>query len=150
MDNNLFSGLMKGFSGFMPQDDPEVKLMTAQVELAELQKQETELYAEIGKQILVREKGQFPVVESKLDLVQRNLRETRQKLQNAQAEKDTKEATLQAEEQKHTCSSCGNLNPDGVKFCQECGTKLGISMCRTCGATLPTGIRFCGVCGAKQ
>ncbi len=40
----------------MPQDDPDVKVMTANAELADLQKQETELYAEIGKQALMREK----------------------------------------------------------------------------------------------
>ena len=52
MGNDLFGGLgglMKGLSGLMPQDDPNVKLMNAQGDLDGLKKQENELYVEIGK-----------------------------------------------------------------------------------------------------
>ena len=52
-----------------------------------------------------------------------------------------------------TCPSCGHENPEGVKFCQECGTKLGGSAkkhCTSCGAELTPGTRFCGECGARQ
>ncbi len=55
--NDLFGGLggglgglMKGLSSFMPQDDPAVKMLNTQTEVSSLQKQELELYAEIGKQ----------------------------------------------------------------------------------------------------
>ena len=47
-------GLMKGLSGLMPQDDPNVKILNAQAELNDLQKKETDLYAEIGKAALER------------------------------------------------------------------------------------------------
>ncbi|WP_312613342.1 hypothetical protein [Oscillibacter sp.] len=47
MANDLFGGLMKGLSGFMPQDDPDVKLMSAQSDLSDLQQQETAIYADI-------------------------------------------------------------------------------------------------------
>lgn len=60
MANDLFgglSGLMKGLSGFMPQDDPDVKLMNTQSELNDLQNQETALYAEIGRQSLAKGSG---------------------------------------------------------------------------------------------
>lgn len=150
--DDLFSGLgglMKGLSGIMPQNDPEVRLMTAQSELGDLQRQEAELYVQIGKQALKRESGRFPELESRLKLVQANMLEAADKLKRAQAEKDAKEAAQQAEEQEHTCPSCGTLNPDGVKFCQECGAKLGIPKCAKCGALLPPSTRFCGECGAK-
>ena len=147
---NGLEGLFKGLSAFMPQNDPEVKLMTAQAELADLQRQETELYAEIGRQALVRERGQFPALEGKLELVQRNLQEIAQKVQTAQMEKEAQDAARQAEEEARTCPACGNMNPEGVKFCQECGTKLGVLRCRKCGATQTPGTRFCGVCGTKQ
>ncbi len=52
MANDLFGGLgglMKGLSGFMPKDDPNVKVMTAQTDLNDFLSQETELYAAIGK-----------------------------------------------------------------------------------------------------
>ena len=50
MANDLFGGLIKGLSGFMPQDDPDVKLMSAQSDLSDLQQQETAIYADIGRQ----------------------------------------------------------------------------------------------------
>ncbi len=144
------SGLVKGLSGFMPKDDPDVKLMLAQGELSDLQRQETEIYVQIGKQAYETEKGRFPDLESKLKQIHTNLTEAGERLRSAQAEKDAKEAAQQAEEQMHTCAACGNVNPDGVKFCQECGAKLLPSNCRKCGAALPPGTRFCGKCGLKQ
>lgn len=147
--NDLFGGLgglMKGLSGFMPQDDPDVKLMNAQLEITELEKQETEIYAQIGRQALKQGKGLFPELESKLHLVQTNLLEAQDKLKNAQAEKDMKQAAQLA----NTCPACGIVNAEGTKFCQECGGKLGALNCRNCGASLKPGSRFCGECGAKQ
>ena len=41
MANDLFGGLMKGLSGFMPQDDPDVKLMSAQSDSATASKRST-------------------------------------------------------------------------------------------------------------
>ena len=45
------------------------------------------------------------------------------------------------------CPSCGTANPEGNKFCAECGTALAQS-CTACGATSPPGTKFCGQCGA--
>lgn len=143
-------GLMKGLSGFMPQDDPDVKLMTAQSDLSDLQKQETELYAKIGREALAKSSGQYPELESKLRLVQENLTEAETRLKRAQSEKDAMEAAKRAEDEACTCLSCGTVNPDGTKFCQECGAKLGAVHCRKCGAALTPGTRFCGECGVKQ
>lgn len=69
MTNDLFGGfggLMKGLSGFMPQDDPKVKLMNAQSELNELKAEETEIFAQIGRNALRTYPGQFPELEGKL------------------------------------------------------------------------------------
>lgn len=62
--SDFFGGLMKGLSGFMPQDDPDVKVMMAQSELNDLQKKEAELYMQIGKQALELEQGRFPELET--------------------------------------------------------------------------------------
>jgi class 3 adenylate cyclase/tetratricopeptide (TPR) repeat protein len=45
------------------------------------------------------------------------------------------------------CSVCGTQNPPGVKFCAECGSRLGTT-CASCGATVAPGAKFCGECGA--
>jgi hypothetical protein len=45
------------------------------------------------------------------------------------------------------CSSCNSENPEGKKFCGECGSPL-IFRCATCGAENPPRFKFCGECGA--
>ena len=153
MTNDLygnFRGLMRGLSGFMPQDDPDVKLLRIQSETEDLKNQETEIYAEIGKQALLKGSAQFPELEGRLRLVQTNLARVQSNLETAQAERSAKELEKQQEEAQSTCAVCGHRNPDGVKFCQECGAKLGPAVCISCGAQLAPGTRFCGECGAKQ
>ena len=44
------------------------------------------------------------------------------------------------------CPSCGTNNPDGKKFCVECGMPLALS-CALCGAALVGNEKFCGECG---
>ncbi len=46
-----------------------------------------------------------------------------------------------------TCPSCGTTNPEGKKFCIECGTPLAHA-CGSCGAALEGNEKFCGECGA--
>jgi len=52
------------------------------------------------------------------------------------------------------CPSCGQQNPQGAKFCSNCGTKLednpGKQFCTECGQELAPGAKFCSNCGAKQ
>jgi class 3 adenylate cyclase len=45
------------------------------------------------------------------------------------------------------CPSCGFENPDGMKFCGQCGATLG-PYCPRCGFENPSGFAFCGQCGA--
>ncbi len=50
------------------------------------------------------------------------------------------------------CPKCGASNPTAVRFCNECGTKLGAETvpCLKCGAQLQAGAKFCTECGTKQ
>jgi class 3 adenylate cyclase/ribosomal protein L40E len=44
------------------------------------------------------------------------------------------------------CSSCGFENPEGVKFCHQCGSSLQ-RRCPSCESENPPAARFCGQCG---
>ncbi len=47
------------------------------------------------------------------------------------------------------CQACGNANPEGVKFCGECGQALTVDVtCAGCGSVNPPGVKFCHECGA--
>ena len=154
MAGDLFGGLgglVKGLSNFMPQDDPAVKMMNAHTQVSDLKKQEQDLYAEIGRQAIERYGlDSFGETADKLRLVQSNLASATRELDAQKAEQEAKEKAEQEAAAALRCPSCGHSNPEGTKFCQECGTKMGGSVCVSCGAPLPPGSRFCGECGAKQ
>ena len=44
------------------------------------------------------------------------------------------------------CPQCGHDNPDGVKFCGECGTRIE-GLCPNCGTSNPPTNKFCHQCG---
>lgn len=44
------------------------------------------------------------------------------------------------------CPKCQFENIEGVKFCEECGTKMEVQ-CPSCDAFIPLGKKFCGECG---
>ena len=45
------------------------------------------------------------------------------------------------------CPNCSTENPEGKKFCTECGTPLA-RVCASCGAAVKGTEKFCGECGA--
>jgi len=46
------------------------------------------------------------------------------------------------------CTRCSHSNPDGAKFCAECGVGLGLR-CAKCSAELQATAKFCLECGEK-
>ncbi len=49
-----------------------------------------------------------------------------------------------------TCGACGSPNPEGMKFCGECGQALrAAAACPGCGFENPPVFKFCGECGAS-
>ena len=156
MMSDLFGGLgdlVGGLSKFMPQDDPGVKTFAAQKELADLQKQEADIFAEIGRKAYERDGAAgFPAEADKLKLLQSNIAAAKQGLEATQNEAKAAEAAKQQADAARTCPGCGTVNPEGINFCQECGTKLGApakASCPQCGAENPPGTKFCGSCGAR-
>lgn len=154
---DLFSGLgglMKGFSSLMPQDSPDTKIFNANNELNELQQRELKLYAEIGKKVIsdIGNRPEFTDIVAELQENQKRQIRVREILKAAEEEKEEKQRKEQEEKEALTCPNCYNVNQEGVKFCQECGTKLGApskSTCPDCGTKNPPETRFCGECGRK-
>jgi hypothetical protein len=162
MAQDLFGGLgnLGGLGGILggiaksvvPKDTPEGKLLNAQSDLADLQKQETELLLEIGRAAYSQNPSAWPQ-DGKLKLIAQNIASAQATLDEATAAQKQAEAEKAAEDAKGRCPSCGHKNPEGVKFCQECGSPLaaaGPRHCTSCGAELAPGTRFCGECGARQ
>jgi len=153
MSSDMFGGLgglLKGLSGLMPQDDPNVKLMNAQSQVDDLRIQEAEAYAEIGKLVFQQNPDAFPAQANRLRLIQTNLAQMQADLDNQTKAKQAAEEAAKQAEAAATCPSCGAKNPEGVKFCQDCGAKLGgAAACPSCGQANPPGTRFCGGCGTK-
>jgi class 3 adenylate cyclase len=46
------------------------------------------------------------------------------------------------------CTACNQVNREGVRFCEECGTALA-RRCGACGADLSPTAKFCGACGGS-
>jgi class 3 adenylate cyclase/tetratricopeptide (TPR) repeat protein len=46
------------------------------------------------------------------------------------------------------CPNCQFENPEGIKFCGECGAKLE-RRCPSCNSASPPNFKFCGECGHK-
>jgi len=46
------------------------------------------------------------------------------------------------------CPKCQFENPEGIKFCGECGAKLE-RLCPSCNLSSPPNFKFCGECGHK-
>jgi hypothetical protein len=156
--NDIFGNLGGIFGNIaksvMPKDSPEGKLLAAQSDLADLQKQESQLLLEIGREAYAQNPTAFEQ-HSKLELIKQNIAEAQAVLNEAKAAEKAAQDAQNAAKAALTCPNpeCGHINSEGVKFCQECGTPLGTpakTFCTSCGAELAPGIRFCGSCGAKQ
>ena len=159
MANDLFGsfgnlgnlgGILGGIAkNVTPKDTPEGKLLSAQSDLSDLQKQENEILLEIGLRAYEQQPTAWPQ-DAKIKLIRQNMATAQATLNEAKQAQQQAETAKATEETKGRCPSCGCGNPEGVKFCQECGSKLGASFCISCGAELSAGTRFCGGCGARQ
>jgi len=147
-------GLMKGLSSFTPQDDPDTKIFNATNELNELQQRELQLYAEIGRKMIpsVRDRPEFAAIINELNENQKKQVQIKEKLRAAEEEKKEKKRKEKEQLEARTCPNCSFVNPEGSKFCQECGEKLGTlskSICPKCGTENSPQSRFCSECGNK-
>ena len=129
---NLFGGLVKGLSSFLPQDDPDVKILNAQTELKDLTEKEDKIYARLGRKMYASGGGDsYPETKAELDLLTANRKAAESRLQEAKAEKEAREQAAAA------AAAASEATPTTPRFCSNCGAELA------------QGTRFCSSCGAK-
>ena len=148
MENDIFGGLFKGLSNFMPPDDPATKVFSATNALSGLQQQEEQVYVKLGKRVLptISDCAEYADLMAELHVVQNKLAEAKAALQAAQTAQQAAEQELS----DFICPSCEENNPVGTKFCQNCGTRLvGELICQGCKTKNKVGTRFCAECGTK-
>lgn len=146
-------GLVKGLTSIMPQDDPNTQLLKMRGEVSDLKKQEDDLYIEIGKMAAERYGLEtFGDSAGRMKLIEANLAAAQNKLEEAKGAAQAKEKAEKDALAERICPQCGYENPEGTKFCQECGGKLGAvkTSCPSCGTENPAGVKFCQECGAKM
>ena len=91
-----------------------VKTAQLQSELNDLKREETEIYAEIGRQAVSESgAGKFGETGTKLLEVQEKI-----------AAKEGEISEVKGPEAELVCPSCNTEVGDGVKFCPNCGTKI--------------------------
>ena len=147
---DILTGIVKGLSGFMLQDDPDVKIFNAQTEMKEFSEREGKIYARLGRQVYETDGGEnYPEIRAELDLLAAN--------------KQAAESRPRTCRGRGTCPpgsrGAGAYNPEGTNFCQECGTRLtqpvqqapaAKRFCPNCGTEVIAGHRFCSGCGTKM
>ncbi|MBR0599065.1 zinc ribbon domain-containing protein [Sinanaerobacter chloroacetimidivorans] len=154
MGSDIFGGLVKGLGAFMPKDDPDVRLFQVHTEVSELENRRKELYAEIGKKEFdkIKELPEYNDLVMELNLNDKKIQNAKSKLNQAQNEKAEKEKSEKEKFESCICPNCYTVNPEGVKFCQDCGTKLtppAEQKCPSCGEPFQSGAHFCGACGGR-
>ena len=82
-------GLMKNFAAFMPQDDPNTKIIQTQANISELENREKEIYVQMAKKAYpdLAQLPEYSDFVEELTLIQKRLAAARTELQKAQDEK---------------------------------------------------------------
>ena len=137
--------------GTAPAETPEGKIMAAQVELDELQKQESALLLIIGREAYDQNPEAWPQ-DTQIKRIRADIEAAQTAYNTAKQEQEWAEAAKAQEEERMRCARCGGKNPEGNKFCQECGIPLAPAakrFCTSCSTELTPDALFCNGCGTK-
>jgi RNA polymerase subunit RPABC4/transcription elongation factor Spt4 len=161
---DLFGGLVKGLKPLMDatgvKPDESVQLAITQGEVAEYEGKKKAALAELGQAAYEMARSNklnrdqlLPLCDA-VDNADAQLKAKQAELDKAKKIADEKKREEEEKTAARTCPDCGEVNPEGTRFCQSCGSRLGIQKpksfaCQSCGAENAPGTRFCGECGAK-
>jgi len=115
--------------------------------ITDLEQAALALYAELGQKMLelLPEDSEYAPLADKIRELNAQLEGLRRELSDLEQDYKTQLTAL-------TCFSCKMVNPEGARFCEGCGAKLGEppkEYCRACNTINTPGQKFCGECGAK-
>ncbi|MDR0490422.1 MAG: zinc ribbon domain-containing protein [Oscillospiraceae bacterium] len=127
----------------------EMKSRTEEItqQVSEFERTELKLYAELGKKLLpeLEESSEHAPLVTKLKVIGDRIASLRSECANLEEEYKKSIA-------ERTCYACSFVSPEGARFCEECGAKLGEppkEYCKACSTMNRPGQKFCGECGAK-
>ena len=105
------------------------------------------LYAELGQKLLLSlpEGSEYAPLADEIKNLNAKLDGLREEQSSMDREYQEKLVAL-------TCFACDMVNPEGARFCEGCGAKLGEppkEYCKACNTMNRPGQKFCGECGAK-
>ena len=119
--SNIIDGLIKGVSGFLPQDDPDVKILTAQAELREFSEKEEKIFARLGRAVYDTDGGEsHPEIKTELEVLFNNRYAAEERLQAARDEKILREKAEAEERARRE----GSTQLSQLRKLQFAGNKL--------------------------
>ncbi|MGE5496247.1 MAG: zinc ribbon domain-containing protein [Burkholderiales bacterium] len=152
-------GLIKGMQPLMGEEvkkDASMNAFILKTEVGELNTKKREALARIGEAVYEAHKSagkysEFSELYGEVEDIDKLLQRKKEEAQQAEREAEEKKRAQERERAARVCPNCGMENEPGVKFCGECGTKLGVAAayCPSCGSENAPGTKFCGECGAK-
>lgn len=153
-------GLIKGMQPLMGEDakkDSNLNAFLLNNEVGELNSKKQEALAKAGAAAYEAYKSsgkysEFSAFFAEVTDIEKMIARKQAEADAAKKEAEDKKLAEQRERDSRTCPSCGAFNEPGVKFCGECGAKLGApekAHCPSCGTENAPGTKFCGNCGAK-
>ena len=123
-------------------------------EIAALEEGRIKALTELGELALPELKGkkEFSEPIAKIEEMDTKIGELKENKTALEARKVEFEREERERTVRRTCFSCNRINPEGAKFCETCGAKIGElprEFCKSCGTLNPSGLKFCGECGNK-
>ena len=153
-------GLIKGMQPLMGEEmqkDASMNALLLHNDVTELKNKKRDVLAKIGQAVYDEHKSAggfsaYAALFQEAEAIDKQLGIKQSEMDAAKKAAEEKQKQDERERMARTCPNCGCENEPGVKFCSDCGTKLGqmqSSHCGQCGAELKPGVKFCGECGAR-